>query len=105
MVANPEDRVSRGEAHFLMFCCYCFAMFKICLDFREKNKRIETLNMTLLLSCIPPNNSLPVSQIQTVYTLGPVVQSIVDLTTWLRCQLVKYVPTTLSNTLLFLLEK
>ena len=36
---------------------------------------------------------------------GPVVQSIVSLTTSLRCQLVKYMPTKLSNTLLFLLEK
>ena len=36
---------------------------------------------------------------------GPVVQSIVSLTTSLRRQLVKYMPTKLSNTLLFLLEK
>ena len=33
--------------------------------------------------------------------LGPVVQSIVSLTTSLRRQLVKYMPTKLSNTLLF----
>ena len=32
---------------------------------------------------------------------GPVVQSIVTLTTSLRGHLVKYIPTTLSNTLLF----
>ena len=32
---------------------------------------------------------------------GPVVQSIVSLTTSLRRHLVKYMPTTLSNTLLF----
>ena len=31
--------------------------------------------------------------------LGPVVQSIVSLTTSLRGHLVKYIPTTLSNTL------
>ena len=37
--------------------------------------------------------------------LGPVVQSIVSLTTSLRRQLVKYMPTKLSNTLLFLLTK
>ena len=37
--------------------------------------------------------------------LGPVVQSIVSLTTSLRGYLVKYIPTTLSNSLLFLLEK
>ena len=36
---------------------------------------------------------------------GPVVQSIVSLTTSLRRQLVKYMPSKLSNTLLFLLEK
>ena len=38
-----------------------------------------------------------------VNIMGPVVQSIVILTTSLR--LVKYMRTTLSNTLLFLLEK
>ena len=37
--------------------------------------------------------------------LGPVVQSIVSLTTSLRRQLIKYMPTKLSNTLLFLLGK
>ena len=37
--------------------------------------------------------------------LGPVVQSIVSLTTSLRSQLVKYVPTKLSNTLLFFVGK
>ena len=36
---------------------------------------------------------------------GPVVQSIVSLTTSLRRQLVKCMPTTLSNTLLFFVEK
>ena len=38
-------------------------------------------------------------------TLGPVVQSIVSLTTLLRHSVVKYMPTTLAITLLFLLEK
>ena len=37
--------------------------------------------------------------------LGPVVQSIVSLTTSLRCQLVQFMPTTLSNTLLFFVGK
>ena len=37
--------------------------------------------------------------------LGPVVQSIVSLTTSLRCQFVKYMQTTLSNPLLFFVEK
>ena len=37
--------------------------------------------------------------------LGPVVQSIVSLTTSLRHQRVKYMPTKLSNTLLFFVEK
>ena len=37
--------------------------------------------------------------------LGPVVQSIVSLTTLLRRQLVKYMLTTLSNTLLFFVGK
>ena len=36
---------------------------------------------------------------------GPVVQSIVSLTTSLSGHLVKYIPTTLSNTLLFFVEK
>ena len=36
---------------------------------------------------------------------GPVVQSIVNLTTSLRRQLVKYMPTKVSNQLLFLLKK
>ena len=38
-------------------------------------------------------------------TLGPVVQSIVSLTTSLRGHLVKYIPITLSNTLLFFVGK
>ena len=37
--------------------------------------------------------------------LGSVVQSIVSLTTSLRRQLFKYIPTALSNTQLFLVEK
>ena len=37
--------------------------------------------------------------------LGPVVQSIVSLTTSLRRQLVKYMLTILSNTLLFFVGK
>ena len=37
--------------------------------------------------------------------MGPVVQSIVSLTTSLRRQLVKYMPTKLSNPLLFFVEK
>ena len=37
--------------------------------------------------------------------LGPVVQSIVSLTSSLRRQLVKYMPTKLSNTLLFFVGK
>ena len=37
--------------------------------------------------------------------LGPVVQSIVSLTASLRCQFVKYMPTTLSNPLLFFVGK
>ena len=36
---------------------------------------------------------------------GAVVQSIVSLTSLLRGQLVKYMPTKLSNTLLFFVEK
>ena len=36
---------------------------------------------------------------------GPVVQSIVSLTKSLRRQLVKYMPTKLSNTLLFFVGK
>ena len=36
---------------------------------------------------------------------GPVVQSIVSLTTSLRGHLVKCIPTTLSNTLLFFVEQ
>ena len=41
------------------------------------------------------------SRQQTTKVLGPVVQSIVSLTTSLRRQLVKYMLTKLSNTLLF----
>ena len=37
--------------------------------------------------------------------LGPVVQSIVILTTSLRHQIVKYMPTEFSNTLLFFVGK
>ena len=39
-----------------------------------------------------------------VVNRGPVVQSIVSLTTLLRRQFVKYMPTTFSNPLLFLLK-
>ena len=41
----------------------------------------------------------------TVCNQGPVVQSIVSLTTSFRGHLVKYIPTTLSNTLLFFVGK
>ena len=44
-------------------------------------------------------------QMSSNTNLGPVVQSIVSLTTLLRRQLVKFVWTTLSNTLLFFVEK
>ena len=44
-------------------------------------------------------------RVTEVRELGSVVQSIVSLTTSLRCQLVKYILTTLSNTLLFFVEK
>ena len=40
-----------------------------------------------------------------ISALGPVVQSIVSLTTSLRRHLVQYMPTTLSNTLLFFVGK
>ena len=36
---------------------------------------------------------------------GPVVQNVVSLTTLLRGHLVKYIPTALSNTLLFFVGK
>ena len=42
---------------------------------------------------------------RTRQVLGPVVQSIVSLTASLRRQLIKYMLTTLSNTLLFFGEK
>ena len=41
----------------------------------------------------------------SIGTQGPVVRSIVSLTTSLRCQLVKYMLTTLSNALLFFVGK
>ena len=46
-------------------------------------------------------------KIEPVFAIqqGPVVQSIVSLTTSLRPQLVKYMPTKLSNTLLFFVGK
>ena len=40
-----------------------------------------------------------------IRSLGPVVQSIVSLTMSLRRHFVKYMPTKLSNTLLFFVEK
>ena len=47
------------------------------------------------------------TSIRVAYTANqrPVVQSIVSLTTSLRCQLVKYMPNKLSNTLLFFVGK
>ena len=36
---------------------------------------------------------------------GPVVQSIISLTMSLKCQFIKSKPTTLSNTMLFFVEK
>ena len=44
-------------------------------------------------------------QIKISNPQGPVVQSIVSLTTSLRRHFVKYMPTTLSNLLLFFVEK
>ena len=42
---------------------------------------------------------------QTFYNLGPVVQSIVSLTSSLRGQLVKYYTILLPNIMIFLLKK
>ena len=43
--------------------------------------------------------------LQFLAVLGPVVQSIVSITTLLRRHFVKYMLTTLSNPLLFFVEK
>ena len=65
------------------------------LEVRRKHDRLSILfRMQHNLVDIPANRYL-----------GPVVQSIVSLTTSLRCHLVKYIPTTLSNTLLFFVGK
>ena len=56
--------------------------------------RSTTLNTTRKINC-----SL------TTKEQGPVVQIFISLTTSLRCQFFKYMPTTLSNPLLFLLKK
>ena len=51
------------------------------------------------------NGPIKAILISTQNNLGPVVQSIINLTMLLRHQLVKYMPTTLSNLLLFFVEK
>ena len=57
----------------------------------------------LLISTLP---KVPLSQLLHWFGhVGPVVQSILSLTTSLRRHLVKYMPTTLSNTLLFFVGK
>ena len=45
------------------------------------------------------------SFLNTIIVLGPVVQSIVSLTTSIRGHLVKYIPTIYANTLLFFVGK
>ena len=58
---------------------------------------LEKLNGATQIICLPWN--APSEDID--HNLGPVVQSIVSLTTSLRRQLLKYMPTKLSHTLLF----
>ena len=61
---------------------------------------------TLVLIATIPGHCLSLLFLNTkTNNQAPVVQSIVSLTTSLRGHLVKYIPTTLSNTLLFLLAK
>ena len=61
------------------------------LSIQQERIRIEPNNASLTLIFMA--------------SLGPVVQSIVSLTTLLRRHFVKYMPTTLSNPLLFFVEK
>ena len=51
------------------------------------------------------NISCPISMKESLEDLGPVVQSIVSLTTSFRRHFVKYMPASLSNPLLFFVEK
>ena len=80
LVGNPEDRFCRDVAHIW------------------HTKQVINSNEIFLTKCMKLTAIRDVSQ-------GPVVQSIVNLTTSLRRQLVKYMPTKLSNTLLFFVEK
>ena len=76
------------------------------ISFVETGKNVEysiwcARNVTSYTTYVMINMSdIFLSVAQIVYQ-GPIVQSIVSLTTLLRGHLVKYIPTTLSNTLLY----
>ena len=61
------------------------------------------LSLVIALSSFEP--SLGLRRVKSRVGQRPVVQSIVSLTMSLRGHLVKYIPTTLSNTLLFFVGK
>ena len=75
---------------YLNHVCYLNLVSTHNISIYEEILKIEI--SLLIIIKYPPN-------------LGPVVQSIVSLTTSLRRQLVKYMPTELSNTLLFFQQK
>ena len=78
-----------------------------CLEYSLcKNKSMRLLNLYLILKNLHvhrANRSMLFRPF--ALELKPVVQSIVSLTTSLRHELVKYMWTTLSNMLLFFVEK
>ena len=80
-VYNLEEWLLRGK----LLPCYKIA------EKRHSSSVSASLVMLLCKSCSRPP--------------GPVVQSIVSLTTSLRCQFVQHMPSTLSNTLLFFVGK
>ena len=76
--------------------------------YADKN---TNFNRKLIITVFDSHSSIAQSVFDCRYPiwiceiLGPAVQSIVSLTTSLRRQLVKYMPTKLSNTLLFFVGK
>ena len=90
--------------------CILDVKVPLCVHFTDLDK-IEVQQCSLICpnvaDCIDTawRKYLSIKWTKTLMDLGPVVQSIVSLTTSLRRQLVKYMPTKLSNTLLFFIGK
>ena len=82
-------------------------MFALIFFISATFSSLALVSVSALKKRILKNNHMPLTFYMKFASgnHGPVVQSIVSLTTLLRRHFVKYMPTTLSNPLLFFVEK